>query len=178
MANDAILPLWPLPATEGERLEDLRSLHMMDTPEEEPFDGITEVAAALFEVPIALLTLIDGERQWFKANVGAPVSCTSRADAICSHTILGTQTLVIEDLAQDRRFWDHPFVTGGPCVRFYAGAPLITERRQCVGTVCVLDFKPRTMPIERQRLLERLARQAMDALEMRRLVRVLAEGRR
>ena len=149
---------------------------MLDTPPEEPFDGIAEIAAALFEVPVAVLTLIDADRQWFKANVGAPISCTAREDSFCSYTILGTETMVVEDLSKDSRFTDHPFVVDSPKLRFYAGAPLVTERRQCVGTLCVLDYKPRSLAPARCRLLERLARQAMDALETRRLIRVLAEG--
>ena len=167
----------PIPATESVRLEDLLDLQMLDTPHEEPFDGIVEVAAALFEVPIALLTLMDADRQWFKANVGAPIACTSRADSFCAHTIMGTETMVVEDFLLDPRFADHPFVAGGFGLRFYAGAPLVTARRQCVGTLCLLDTQSRPFAPDRRRLLERLARQAMDALEMRRLVRLLAEGR-
>ena len=168
---------YPLPSTESERLEDVRSLGMLDTPAEEPFDGIVEIASALFEAPIALLTLIDAERQWFKAYVGVPFSGTCRSLAFCAHTIMSKETMVVEDLRSDSRFAAHPAVAGEPSLRFYAGAPLISERRQCVGTLCILDVKPRLLEPDRQRLLERLARQAMDALEMRKLVRMIAEGR-
>lgn len=167
----------PIPPTETERLQELYALEMLDTPAEEPFDGIVEVAAALFDVPIVLLNLMDADRQWFKANVGASVRTSARSLSFCAHTIMGTETLVVEDATQDARFATLPFVVGWPGIRFYAGAPLITEGRQCIGTLCILDVKPRGLGPERQRLLERMARQAIDALEMRKLVRVLAESR-
>ena len=166
-------PLWPLHPTEDARLEDLRSLEMMDTPNEEPYDGIVEVAAALFETPIALLTLLDSERQWFKASVGVPVCSTHRADALCNHTIIGSKTLVVNDTTRDHRFKDHRFVVGEPHLRFYAGTPLISDREQAVGTLCVLDVRPREFDAARYRLLERLARQAVEALESRRLIQTL-----
>ena len=167
---------YPLPLTESERLEDVRSLRVLDTPAEEPFDGIVEIASALFEAPIALLTLIDAERQWFKAYVGVPFSGTCRSLAFCAHTIMSKETMVVEDLAVDPRFAAHPSVALEPSLRFYAGAPLISERRQCLGTLCILDVKPRSLELRQQRLLERLARQAMDALDMRKLVDQLSEG--
>ena len=172
---DKIQPA-PLPKTESERLEDLHGLEMLDTPAEEPFDGIVEVAAALFDVPMALISLVDSERQWFKANVGAPIRESCRSLAFCSYTILETETMVVDDLALDSRFAAHPFVVGPPGLRFYAGAPLVSERRECVGTLCILDSKPRVLDLPKRRLLERLARQTIDAMELRKLVGRIAES--
>ena len=149
---------YPLPPTESVRLADRRDRRR------------------LFSVPIALVTLMDAERQRFKANVGAPVDQNARTLSFCAHTIMAPHTLAVGDLAADPRFHDHPLVAGAPHVRFYAGSPLVTDRQECVGTVCLLDFQPRTFAAERQRLLERLARQTVDALESRRLIRLLAEG--
>ena len=168
---------WPVPPSEAARLIEVQGLGMLDTPAEEPFDGIAEVATALFDVPFAVLGLVNGTRHWFKAKVGTDLRETSRSIAFCRYTILSSETMVVEDLAQDPRFRDHPLVVDGPRVRFYAGAPLVSERRECVGTLCVLDVAPRTLDSPRRRLLERLARQAMDAFETRRLIRVLSEGR-
>ena len=164
----------PIPESENLRLEEVHALHMLDTPPEEPFDGIAEVAAALFDVPYVAVTLIEAERQWFKANVGIPFSSNTRELAFCSHTIALGKTLVVDDFTPDARFRDHPYVAGDPELRFYAGTPLVTDRCQCVGTICVLDVKPRTFSPAQCRLLERLAHQATEAFEYRRLVDVIA----
>lgn len=167
---------WPVSPTEAARLRDLRSFDILDTPAEEPFDGIVEIAAALFEVPIAAITLMDSNRQWFKAKVGTTICGTGREHAFCRYAILGQESMVVEDMAQDERFTDHPFVVGPPHLRFYAGALLVSDRGLSVGSLCVLDVQPRVFDRDRLRLLERLARQAMDALETRRLVRLMAES--
>ena len=174
-------PYSPTPlisASESSRLADLRALEMLDTPAEEPFDGIVEIAAALFDVPIALLGFVDADRHWFKANVGAPMRENPRAFSFCTHTILGTDILVVEDATQDARFADLPCVVNWPGVRAYAGVPLVTHRNEAVGTLCVLDTKPREFPPESRRLLERLAHQAVETLEMRRLLREVTDGLR
>ena len=160
----------PIPADEAVRLADVRALRILDTPTEEPYDGIVEGVAALFEVPVALLTVIDAEEQWFKASVGTPFLRTPRALSFCETTIALKETFVVDDLRLDPRFIDHPFVVGELGVRFYAGVPLISNRGQAVGTLCLLDTKPRSFDASRYRLLERLAHGAVEALEARRTI--------
>ena len=173
---DAAIAL-PKPPDEDARLADLHGFEMLDTPPEEPFDSIAEIAAALLDAPACALGFVDEERHWFKARVGTPIRQTSRSIAFCNYTILGTETMVVEDLAADPRFVDHPLVVNPPHARFYAGAPLVTHEGRCVGTLCVLDVRPRTLTREQVRHLERLASLAVDALETRRLVETLAGGR-
>ncbi len=174
--NDELKPSpWPVPEDEAERLADLHGFEMLDTPPEQPFDGIAEIAAALLDAPAAVLGFIDEDRHWFKAKVGTPVRETSRSIAFCRYTILSRKTMIIEDLAADPRFADHPLVVNPPYARFYAGAPLVTHEGRCIGTLCILDVQPRTLTQEQTRLLERLASQAIDAFESRRLVRLLAK---
>ena len=170
-------PQWPLPPDEDARLAELRAFEMLDTPAEQPFDGIAEIAAALVEAPFAVLGFVDEKRHWFKAKFGTTLEGTCRSIAFCRYTILSAKTMVVEDLALDPRFADHPLVVNPPYARFYAGAPLVTFEGRCVGTLCVLDVQPRILTQEQTRLLERLASHAVDALETRRLVRVLGEGR-
>lgn len=176
MIDEARAVSWPLPPDEDARLADLHALKVLDTPSEQPFDGIAEIAAALFDAPYAVLGFIDEDRHWFKARHGTDLRETCRSIAFCRFTILSAQTYVIEDMTRDPRFIDHPLVVGAPHVRFYAGAPLVTYEGYCVGTLCVLDVKPRTPALEQIRLLERLAGQAIEALESRRLLRLFAEN--
>lgn len=132
-----------LPENEVERLTALRRLLCLDTPPEERFDRIVQYAATEFEIPIVLLSLIDHDRQWFKAKVGLDYCETSREVSLCSHAILDEAPMVIPDTHLDPRFVDNPLVTGEPKIRFYAGAPLETELGIRVGTLCLIDTKPR-----------------------------------
>lgn len=175
MIDESNGPDWPIPADETGRLADLHALGILDTPAEQPYDGIAEIAAALFEVPYAALGFVDEARHWFKACWGTKIRQTSRRIAFCRYTILSAQTMIVEDLAEDERFKNHPLVTGALGARFYAGAPLVTHAGQCVGTLCLLDVRPRTFSPEQERLLERLASQAVDVLESRRLFRQITE---
>ena len=171
---------WPLPPSERTRLSELRALDILHTPPEDPYDGLVEIAAALFETPMALVSLIDAEKQWFKARIGIDVCGTGREVAFCAHAIMGARPLVVEDANLDLRFRDNPLVVGEPFIRFYAGAPIVTDRGEAIGTLCVIDTRPRSFPPERLRLLERLARQAGRLMEARRLqneVAALFSGR-
>lgn len=136
------MPAAPLPADEAERLEALRRLLILDTPPEERFDRIVRFAADEFDVPIALVSLVDADRQWFKARVGLDACSTSRDSAFCGYAILKPEVLVVEDALADPRFEDNPLVLGEPKIRFYAGAPIEVSGRR-IGTLCVIDTRPR-----------------------------------
>jgi phosphoribosyl 1,2-cyclic phosphodiesterase/DNA-binding response OmpR family regulator len=132
-----------LPADEARRLEALHNLAVLDTPPEERFDRITRIAAATFDVPIALISLVDKDRQWFKSCVGISVSETPREVAFCAHAVEQHADVVVDDTLLDDRFADNPLVTSGPRIRFYAGAPLLLKNGACLGTLCVVDTRPR-----------------------------------
>ncbi len=146
----------PRPADEAQRLQALRELLILDTPPEERFDRITRFVAEELEMPTALISLIDAERQWFKARVGLPVCEIPRDLSFCSHAILEPGLLVVEDLSLDPRFAEHPAVLRAPAARFYAGAPLRLPSGAVVGTLCVLDTRPRR--------LDRLGRAILGSL--------------
>lgn len=130
---------------ESQRLEDLYSLDILDTPPEERFDRITRLARSVFNTPVALVSLLDSDRQWFKSNLGLDASETPRCVAICDHAIRETSHLVITDLARDERFAHNPLVTEDPHLRFYAGAVLRSSNGRPVGTLCVIDYVPREL---------------------------------
>ena len=125
---------FPLPENEGQRLEELRRYAVLDTPPEKAFDAITRLAASLFEMPIAAVTLIDQDRQWFKSCVGLETREVGRNFAFCAHAILGTEVMAVPDARVDPRFAENPLVTGPPYIRFYAGAPLRTRNEVNVPT--------------------------------------------
>ena len=133
------------PANEQQRLAALYELLLLDTPPEQRFDTIVEFAASEFDVPICLITLLDHDRQWFKARVGLDACSTGRDISFCGHAILQSDVLVIADAALDARFADNPLVTSDPNIRFYAGAPLILPSGMAVGTLCIIDTAPRTL---------------------------------
>lgn len=132
-------------ADEQERLSALQSLKILDTPAEERFDRVTRMARRLFDVPIALVSMIDENRQWFKSCVGLDVAETERRISFCGHAILNNAAMVIEDTLLDERFNDNPLVTGEPGIRFYAGHPLRTLSGLALGTLCIIDRVPRKM---------------------------------
>lgn len=132
-----------IPVDEQDRLSQLRSLAILDTPPEERFDRVTRMARRLFGVPIALVSLVDENRQWFKSCFGLDVSETERRISFCGHAILQKGALVVEDAMQDNRFHDNPLVTGEPHIRFYAGQPLRTLSGQGLGTLCIIDREAR-----------------------------------
>lgn len=148
----------PLPEGEEQRLRSLRESGLLDSGAEERFDRFTRIAAALFEVPVALITLIGDDRQWFKSTTGLDAKETPRDQAFCAHAILGSDVLHIPDALADERFADNPLVTGDPRVRFYAGAPLSLGDGSPVGTLCVIDHRPRNLDSDQLRLLRDLSK--------------------
>ncbi|MDO9199841.1 MAG: GAF domain-containing protein, partial [Hydrogenophaga sp.] len=127
------------PIDEKLRLQTLQSLHILNTHAEERFDRLTRMAKRIFGVPIALVSLVDANRQWFKSCIGLDASETPRDISFCGHAILGSEVFVIPDTAADPRFSDNPLVTGYPHIRFYAGCPLVAANGQKLGTLCVID---------------------------------------
>ncbi len=159
----------PLPKNEEARLRALRELAVLDTPPEPAFNDITALAAHVCKRPIALMSLVDADRQWFKSRRGLDVAETPRDVAFCSHAILNpTEVMVVPDTRQDERFADNPLVTGEPYLRSYAGAPLVTANGEALGTLCVLDRKPGELSIKEIEALRALARLTVDQLEARR----------
>ncbi|MCW5731349.1 MAG: PAS domain S-box protein [Alphaproteobacteria bacterium] len=164
---------------ERQRLKKLRAYRILDTAPEEAFDAITTLAAGIFGMPVALVSLVDEDRQWFKSRFGLDRTETPRAVSFCAHAIAGEQTMVVTDAMSDPRFADNPLVTGQPGIRFYAGAPLRVPGAPPVGTLCLIDTKPRPpLEEEERRLLERLAGLVVDQLELRLALRVNEERRR
>jgi two-component system, OmpR family, sensor histidine kinase VicK len=160
----------PIPFNEPERLATLRSCQILDTPSEEVFNDIIELAAGICGAPIAMISLVDSERQWFKAKLGISATETPRDIAFCAHAIMERDLFVIPDATADRRFATNPLVTTDPKIRFYAGAPLVTAEDHAVGTLCVIDRVPRQLSREQQKVLRLLARQVVELLELRRQV--------
>lgn len=159
---------------EAARLEALREYRILDTPSEQAYDDFTLLASYICEVPIALISLVDADRQWFKSKVGLEVNETVRDISFCTHTILSYETLVINDALCDERFANNPLVTADPRIRFYAGAPLITPEGHALGSLCVIDRKPRELSDAQKTALEALARQVVSQLELRRVSARLA----
>jgi GAF domain-containing protein len=171
-----IAPSYPTPRNEADRLRTLRSYKILDTKPEERFDELTQLAAIICGVPMSLITLIDADRQWFKSKVGLELQETPRAQAFCTHAIMQPEMFVVPDAAQDERFAKNPLVTGNPNIRFYAGAPLATGDGHLLGTMCVLDRKPRTLTPEQKNALEILGRQVVANMELRSNLRELKEA--
>jgi PAS domain S-box-containing protein len=158
----------PRPANEPERLEALRRYEILDTPPEAAFDDLALLASQVCGTPTALVSLVEGDRQWFKARVRFDALETPRDVAFCAHAILGRDVFVVPDAAADRRFADNPMVTGEPKIRFYAGAPLVTSGGYALGTLCVMDREPRQLTPGQAEALEALSRQVVAQLELRR----------
>jgi diguanylate cyclase (GGDEF)-like protein/PAS domain S-box-containing protein len=157
-----------------QRLAALREYEVLDSESEQAFDDLALLAAHICGTPMALVSLVDEQRQWFKARVGLELEETSRDIAFCAHTINGREVMVVEDTHTDDRFDDNPLVAGDPGVRFYAGAPLVTPAGHAVGSLCALDRRPRTLTPEQARALSTLARAVVTQLELRRNTQLLA----
>jgi diguanylate cyclase (GGDEF)-like protein len=159
----------PLPDGEPARLAALRSLRILDTAPEERFDRLTRLAKRLFGVPIALVSLVDEDRQWFKSVQGLEATQTPRAISFCGHAILEDELLLVPDASRDARFADNPLVVGAPEIRFYAGCPLKVPDGSRLGTLCLIDTDPREFDDDDRQLLRdlgRMAEQELAALQM------------
>mgnify|MGYP005989225543 FL=1 len=156
-----------IPETEDPRIAELRSLLILDSSPEERFDRITRIAKQLFNVPIALISLIDTDRQWFKSNIGLDATETGRDISFCGHAILENDVFIVEDTIKDVRFRDNPLVTKGPNIRFYAGAPLIMPSGNKLGTLCIISSEAREFDSEQVGLLQDLSQIVINELVSR-----------
>jgi len=168
----------PILQNEKKRLKVLWQYEVLDTVPEEVFDDLTELAARICEAPIALISLVDEKRQWFKSKVGVTVSETSRDLSFCAYAITQSDLFIVPDATRDERFANNPLVTSEPKIRFYAGAPLITPDGHALGTLCVIDKVPRQLRPEQKQALRILARHVVSQLELRRRSRELGDVRR
>jgi len=168
------LPAANLPANEAERLRDLRRYQVLDTPPDPGLDALTQLAKQIAGTPIALISLTDETRQWFKSRVGLEVVEIPRDWAPCAHAVATGESIICSDMRVDPRFADNPLVTGPPHFRFYAGMALVTPRGTVLGTLAVIDIVPRVITPFQQEALALMARQIVDQLELRTAYRELA----
>ncbi len=166
----------PLPPNEAERLEALRRYKVLDTDAEQCFDDLASLASTICGTPIALISLIDEDRQWFKSKIGIEQQTTSRDWSFCAHAILRPdQTLEVRNALEDSRFAGNPLVQGGPEIRFYAGAPILAADGAAIGAIAVIDRRPRSLGEDQHNALRALARQAGAQLELREAVAELEQ---
>jgi signal transduction histidine kinase len=163
--SETMLP--PRHVREDARLRKLEECEILDTPPEDVYDRLAQIAGQICACPIAAVNLIDHERQWFKAMIGSDLRWTSRDIAFCAHTVASSAPIVVEDVSRDARFCDYPLVVGEPKLRFYAGLPVFVDALP-VGTLCVMDFKSRTLSSAQYGAFEALAREVETQLELRR----------
>ena len=164
----------PLPEDEADRLTTLRQYQILDTPPEAEFDNLTTLSSRTCSAPIALITLIDEKRQWFKSKVGLELAETPRSDSFCAYTILQRDILLVQDAREDKRFANNPYVLSGPKIRFYAGVPLVTPAGHAVGSLCVLDMVPRTLSKDQLDTLMLLRQHVVMQFEFRKKLAELA----
>jgi PAS domain S-box-containing protein len=160
----------PFDIRETERLEALKSYHVLDTLSEKDYDRLTQLASLICETPISLVTLLDEKRQWFKSNTGLSIQETPREYAFCQHAIQTPDTfLEVTDATKDERFVNNPLVTGDPNIRFYAGYPLVDDNGFALGTLCVIDRKPRQLTDNQHKALQLLSEEVMSLIQEKRL---------
>ena len=162
---------------EKARLEALGAMELLDTPPERAFDDITKLASVICAAPVALITLVDSDRQWFKSRVGLSATETPRADSFCAYTMLESGLTVVEDALQDARFAQSKLVRDEPHIRFYAGAPLLTPEGYGLGSLCVIDYEPRKLTRAQTSALGVLGRTVIKLMEARRTERRLAKAK-
>ncbi len=167
----------PLPVDEAARLKDLESYGILDTLPEQAYDDIVRLASSICGAPMGFISLVDRDRQWFKATVGLDVAETPRDISFCAHALFGRdEIMTVPDARADSRFADNPLVTGEPYIRFYAGAPLLTPQNHVLGTLCVADRVPRGLSEAQQDALAALSRQVVTQLELRRQLKELQDS--
>lgn len=166
----------PEPANEAQRLAALKEYHILDTVAEQVYDDIVILASNICRVPIALISLVDESRQWFKAKVGLQARQTRREVAFCAHAILRPEPLIVRDATKEERFADSALVQRAPFVRFYAGYPLVNAEGLALGALCAIDRKPRRLSAKQDQLMQALSRQVMALLELRRTASHLAHA--
>ena len=161
----------PTPSNEAQRLKSLIDYQILDTLPEEDFDDLTKTASAICKTPIALISLIDKDRQWFKSSVGIDAKESSREISFCGHAIHENDLFLVRNALEDERFFDNPFVTEGIKIRFYGGAPLISSSGHAIGTICVIDQVSRELTEEQQMVLKTLSKQVVIQLELRKALK-------
>ncbi|MEM6552169.1 MAG: GAF domain-containing protein [Planctomycetota bacterium] len=163
----------PLPHDEVLRLLALQGHKLLDTPPEAFFDDMVELACTHFKVPIALVSLIDSNRQWFKAKCGVEAAESCREHAFCAHAILDPEIFEVTDARADQRFHDNPFVTEPPHIRFYAGCPIMDDAGHYLGTLCIIDREPRKLTEHERQTLHLMAKLVSDHIQVRDLLNTL-----
>jgi GAF domain-containing protein len=166
----------PIPSNEVARLEALKDYRILDTAAEAPYDDIAALAAHICQVPVAMISLVDESRQWFKSKLGLTQQETPRDVAFCAHAILQSEPLIVRDALKDQRFADSALVTRAPHIRFYAGFPLTNPDGFALGTLCAIDRKPRQLTPSQKKAMQALTRQVMALLESRRVSSHLAQA--